>query len=129
MWFKEYHSAAWPTLQQYVAADRWRPAGSWINAADVNVPSPESLMRQALYAKRFFRQEFNRTSQDVFLPNCFGFGFALPPPANDQIILDFNKAENPPCAFTEFATCPLPPRQNRLTISIDAGERYEKCRH
>src|SRR5438094_6133174 len=53
MWFKEYHPDAWPTLQKYVAAGRWRLAGSWINAVDVNVPSPESLMRQALYGKRF----------------------------------------------------------------------------
>jgi uncharacterized protein (DUF1684 family) len=51
------------------------------------------------------------------------------PPANGQVILDFNKAENPPCAFTDFATCPLPPRQNQLTIGIDAGERYAKRRH
>jgi len=36
--------------------------------------------------------------------------------------LDFNKAYNPPCAFTAFATCPLPPRQNRLPIRIEAGE-------
>ncbi len=78
MWFKEYHPEDWPTLQKYVAADRWRLAGSWINAVDTNMPSPESLMRQALYAKRFFRQEFNKTSQDIYLPDCFGFGFALP---------------------------------------------------
>ena len=78
MWFKEYYPEAWPALQKYVASGRWRLAGSWINAADVNVPSPESLMRQALYGKRFFRREFGRTSQDVFLPDCFGFGFALP---------------------------------------------------
>jgi alpha-mannosidase len=78
MWFKEYHPEAWPTLQKYVAAGRWRLAGSWINAVDVNVPAPESLMRQALYGKRFFRQEFGRVSQDVYLPDCFGFGFALP---------------------------------------------------
>ncbi|HEY3040643.1 MAG TPA: glycoside hydrolase family 38 C-terminal domain-containing protein [Pyrinomonadaceae bacterium] len=78
MWFKEYHPEAWPTLQNYVAAGRWRLAGSWINAVDVNVPSPESLMRQALYGKRFFRQEFGKVSQDVYLPDCFGFGFALP---------------------------------------------------
>jgi uncharacterized protein (DUF1684 family) len=37
--------------------------------------------------------------------------------------IDFNKAYNPPCAFTEFATCPLPPPQNRLTIAIPAGEK------
>jgi alpha-mannosidase len=78
MWFKEYHPEAWPALQKYVAEGRWRIAGSWINAVDVNIPSPESLMRQALYGKRFFRQEFGKVSEDVYLPDCFGFGFALP---------------------------------------------------
>lgn len=42
-----------------------------------------------------------------------------------QTIIDFNKAYNPPCAFTPFATCPLPPPQNRLSIAIRAGELYE----
>lgn len=42
-----------------------------------------------------------------------------------KVILDFNKAENPPCAFTEFATCPLPPQMNRLDISIPAGEKRD----
>ncbi len=37
--------------------------------------------------------------------------------------LDFNKAYNPPCAFTEFATCPLPPAQNKLPVPIPAGEK------
>ncbi|MEO8097364.1 MAG: DUF1684 domain-containing protein [Acidobacteriota bacterium] len=37
--------------------------------------------------------------------------------------LDFNKAYNPPCVFTPYATCPLPPMQNRLTSSIEAGEK------
>ncbi|HEY3380678.1 MAG TPA: glycoside hydrolase family 38 C-terminal domain-containing protein [Vicinamibacterales bacterium] len=78
MWFKEYHPDAWPTLQKYVADGRWKLSGSWINAVDTNVPSPEALMRQALYGKRFYRQEFNKVSQDIYLPDCFGFGFALP---------------------------------------------------
>jgi alpha-mannosidase len=52
--------------------------GNWINAVDVNVPSPESLMRHALYAKQFFRSEFGKVGTDVYLPDCFGFGFALP---------------------------------------------------
>ncbi|HYJ89881.1 MAG TPA: DUF1684 domain-containing protein [Pyrinomonadaceae bacterium] len=43
-------------------------------------------------------------------------------PVNGQVVLDFNKAENPPCAFTQFATCPLPPPQNRLDVEIRAGE-------
>jgi uncharacterized protein (DUF1684 family) len=40
-----------------------------------------------------------------------------------KVILDFNKSENPPCAFTSFATCPLPPPQNRLEAEIKAGEK------
>jgi uncharacterized protein (DUF1684 family) len=44
-------------------------------------------------------------------------------PVNGKVVLDFNKAENPPCAFTEFATCPLPPPQNKLDIEIPAGEK------
>ena len=44
--------------------------------------------------------------------------------ADGQVILDFNKAYNPPCAFSEFTTCPLPPRQNHLTVAIEAGERH-----
>jgi uncharacterized protein (DUF1684 family) len=44
------------------------------------------------------------------------------PPADGKVMLDFNKAYNPPCAFTDFATCPLPPPNNRLAIAIRAGE-------
>ncbi len=44
-------------------------------------------------------------------------------PVNGQVVLDFNRAYNPPCAFTEFATCPLPPSQNRLKVRIEAGEK------
>ncbi len=44
-------------------------------------------------------------------------------PKDGKVVLDFNKAENPPCAFTLFATCPLPPKQNQLDIPIRAGEK------
>jgi len=44
-------------------------------------------------------------------------------PENGKVVLDFNKAENPPCAYTAFATCPLPPQQNRLNVAIKAGEK------
>ena len=43
-------------------------------------------------------------------------------PENGEVILDFNKAHSPPCAFTPFATCPLPPKENALPIRIEAGE-------
>lgn len=45
------------------------------------------------------------------------------PKEGDRVIIDFNKAYNPPCAFTEFATCPLPPKQNILPFAIPAGEK------
>jgi uncharacterized protein (DUF1684 family) len=44
-------------------------------------------------------------------------------PKDGEVVLDFNKAYSPPCAFTSFATCPLPPRQNRLAVRIEAGEK------
>ena len=49
--------------------------------------------------------------------------YADPPGADGKVVLDFNKAHNPSCAFTKFATCPLPPRQNRLAVRVEAGEK------
>lgn len=46
------------------------------------------------------------------------------PQQDGLIVLDFNRAVSPPCAFTDYATCPLPPPQNHLPIAIRAGERY-----
>ena len=48
------------------------------------------------------------------------------PEADGKVVLDFNRAYNPPCAFTLFATCPLPPAGNRLDLAIDAGEKNYK---
>jgi uncharacterized protein len=45
-----------------------------------------------------------------------------PLPKDGRVDLDFNRAYNPPCAFTEFATCPLPTRENQLDVRIPAGE-------
>jgi uncharacterized protein (DUF1684 family) len=45
------------------------------------------------------------------------------PDRKNRVRLDFNKAFNPPCAFTQYATCPLPPRENFLTVRIEAGEK------
>ncbi|HSY06752.1 MAG TPA: DUF1684 domain-containing protein [Steroidobacteraceae bacterium] len=47
----------------------------------------------------------------------------IPRPAGGTATLDFNKAYNPPCALNDFATCPLPPPQNRLKLRIEAGEK------
>ncbi|MEP7354111.1 MAG: DUF1684 domain-containing protein [Acidobacteriota bacterium] len=46
--------------------------------------------------------------------------------AGSKVVLDFNKAYNPPCVFTDYATCPLPTPQNRLRLAITAGEQMYK---
>lgn len=48
----------------------------------------------------------------------------LPSEEGAPVILNFNRAYNPPCAFTDFATCPLPPADNWLDVAIEAGEKY-----
>jgi len=62
------------------------------------------------------------TSRDA----TYGAGrylYAAKPGPDGKVIVDFNKAYNPPCAFTPYATCPLPPEQNRLPFPIEAGEK------
>lgn len=68
-----------------------------------------------------FRDESNM--KETYLAGRFLYADK---PVNGEAVLDFNKAQNPPCAFTPFATCPLPPPQNTLEVEINAGEkRYD----
>ena len=57
--------------------------------------------------------------KETYPPGRFLYADA---PKDGFVVLDFNKAHNPPCAYTTFATCPLPPPQNRLKVRIAAGE-------
>jgi len=50
--------------------------------------------------------------------------YAGPPDSTGRLLIDFNKAYSPPCAFTKYATCPLPPEQNRLPLRVEAGEKF-----
>lgn len=51
------------------------------------------------------------------------FVYTTKPDEKGEVFLDFNKSTNPPCAFTPYATCPLPPKQNTLPIAVNAGEK------
>ncbi|MFS8423673.1 DUF1684 domain-containing protein [Xanthomonas campestris pv. incanae] len=51
------------------------------------------------------------------------------PDASGHVVVDFNRAINPPCAFTPFATCPLPPPENRIDLAVSAGEKAYKAAH
>lgn len=53
----------------------------------------------------------------------------IDPPRDGKVVLDFNKAYNPPCAFTAFATCPLAPPENRLDLRVTAGEKNYRGAH
>jgi uncharacterized protein len=51
------------------------------------------------------------------------------PVVDGKVVLDFNRAYNPPCAVTPYATCPLAPKENRLTVAVTAGEKFDKAAH
>jgi uncharacterized protein (DUF1684 family) len=57
------------------------------------------------------------------------FVYVDPPGEDGKVVLDFNKAYNPPCVFNKYTTCPLPPRQNVLPIAVRAGEKTGEALH
>lgn len=75
---KEYYPTEYERVKHYIALGRWFPSGSSVEENDVLTPSAESIMRQVLYGNRFFRREFNRSSTEYMLPDCFGFPESLP---------------------------------------------------
>jgi len=77
-------------------------------------------------SKQLFFIFRDRTAQNG---ETYGAGRFLytPLPKDGTLTLDFNRAENPPCAYTPYATCPLPPPENKLDLAIRAGEKsYSK---
>jgi alpha-mannosidase len=78
MLMKEYYPADFLKVKDYVRLGRWNVCGSSIDAGDVNIPSPEAIIRSILLGQDFYKKEFGKTSRDIFLPDCFGFGYALP---------------------------------------------------
>lgn len=77
-WMKEYFPREYGLLKKYIADGRWHLTGSSWDATDAIVPSVESALRNILLAQTFYREEFGTESTDIFLPDCFGFGWTLP---------------------------------------------------
>ena len=73
----------------------------------------------------FFVIRDGTAGDTTYRPSRFLYVEIKPKP-NESFKLDFNRAYNPPCAFSEFTTCPLPPEQNILKTRIEAGEKYRK---
>lgn len=77
-YLKEEAPEKYAELKQLVAQGRWEPEGSMWVECDCNVTGGESLIRQILHGKKFFREEFGVDSKILFLPDVFGYSAALP---------------------------------------------------
>lgn len=75
---REYYPDLWEKMKEYIALGRWNVCGSAFENGDVNIPSPEALFRNILLGNQYFYKNFGVRSCDIFLPDCFGFGYALP---------------------------------------------------
>lgn len=75
---EEFYPKAFEIIKQYADEDRWCVSGSAYENGDVNIPSPEALFRNILIGNNYFKEKLGKKSEDLFLPDCFGFGLALP---------------------------------------------------
>lgn len=141
-----------PTRQQFSGLDYWPAARSWAVAARFVPHSPARTLQvvdmvgMSNHLANPGRVEFQRDGQAYALEavgnpdgslllimadrtsghGSYAAGRYLDVPAPDaqgQVVLDFNRSYNPPCAFSIYATCPLPPAENRLDLRIEAGEK------
>lgn len=135
---KEFTHKTWfPIKPEYRVEARWEayapgktmPVPNILNETE-NLPAPgkaiftlngqEWSLEPVLEGNQLFFIFRDKTAgKETYTPGRF---FYTELPKDGKVILDFNKAYNPPCAFTPFATCPLPPKQNQLAVRIEAGE-------
>lgn len=141
-----------PTRTAFAGLDYWPADKSWkiegkfvpnapgktIEIADIigtlsHIPNPGAIEFQR--DGRTYRIEaLDEGEEELFLVfadrtnghGSYGAGrflYVPRPDAQGRVVLDFNRSYNPPCAFTPFATCPLPPPENRLDVAVLAGEK------
>jgi alpha-mannosidase len=77
-WMKDEYPALYERIKQAVSSGRWEPVGGMWVEADTNIPSGESLVRQFVHGRRFFRDELGVDTEDVWIPDVFGYSAALP---------------------------------------------------
>lgn len=138
---KQFHAIErWPVDARYRVQAAWEP---FDKPRQVPVPniigtvepmdSPGAAVFELDGHKLRLQPVLEPPSKDLFFifadetsgKESYGAGRFLyaKPAQNGKVTLDFNKAYNPPCAFTAFATCPLPPEGNRLAVAVRAGEK------
>ena len=141
-----------PNLANFTGVERfpvdvsWKVVATWEETPDRTLPITNVLGQttdQAAPGRLTFTlegEEFHLDALDEGDPDelfiifgdatntieTYGAGrylYVSRPDSAGQVVMDFNRAQNPPCAFTEFATCPLPPKQNVMGIRVLAGEK------
>lgn len=75
---EEYYPELFEEMKEYIQQGRWNVCGSAYENGDTNCPSPEALFRNILFGNSYFDEKFGKRSVDIYLPDCFGFGWALP---------------------------------------------------
>lgn len=89
-WMKEYYPAEFERVRDYVKQGRWNVSGSAWEATDPNMPTAESFFRNILYGQEFYKREFGVKGNDIYLPDCFGFGWTLPTIASHCGLIGFS---------------------------------------
>ncbi len=137
-----------PGIERFPVNEKWRLTArfqQYIPPKEIIVPNLLGQMNKELspgavvfqVGEKFYKIDALDEKDRLFLifadrtsgEETYGGGrfiYVDKPDSNGNIILDFNKAYNPPCVFTKFATCPLPPKQNYLNLRIEAGEKNFK---
>lgn len=140
-----------PNLKTFHHIDRYKPSLKWKVEASLEeslyasvsitnvlgqtyqMPSPGKIVFE-IDGKKYKLDAVDEGGDDLFIlfaddtnaENTYESGRFLyipKPDANGKTVIDFNKSINPPCTFSTFATCPLPPKQNVLPIAVAAGEK------
>lgn len=75
---EEYYPELFEKVKEYVKEGKWNVCGSAFENGDTNIPSPEALFRNILFGNSYFDKTFGKRSVDIYLPDCFGFGWTLP---------------------------------------------------
>ena len=130
----------WPAQQDWTVTGRFiaHPPGKVVEMASIvggvdSMPSPGAIEFQR-EGQTYRLEAVDDGGGELFLvfadrtngQGSYGAGrflYAPMPDADGRVVLDFNRAFSPPCAFTGFATCPLPPPENRLDLAVTAGEK------
>jgi len=102
----EYHPESFKKLRGYIDKGRWCVAGSSVEEGEVNISSPESVLRQILYGNTYFRSQFGKESIDYMLPDCFGFVANLPSVLHHAGLIGFSTQKLTINSFK--AAIPLP---------------------